>query len=234
MSGQNPWALQNFGRVDIKPEEFDRFIYQKGANVTWEKSILCSCINETTGQADFGCPACGGKGYYYFDPTSIRAAVTGITGDKNQIPIGLVDVGTSYMTTRAESLVGFRDRITFEDFTTAYSQILDYDVDGVKLKYPCMNLVALMILGEKVPENLITLSDDKQTLFIDQSYGLKQGERLSILYHIKPRYVVIDVPHELRGQFIKFGQPEEKWEILPRQFVIKREDLLPLQRGELI
>src|SRR5690348_1854000 len=116
MSSMNAWQLANFGRVDFKSDEFDRAIHQKGANIIWQKSMFCSCVDEVTGQADYTCPACLGKSYLFFDPQQIRAVVSGMTGDKDQIPIGLLDVGTAYMTTKSTDQIGFRDRLTFVDF----------------------------------------------------------------------------------------------------------------------
>lgn len=236
MAGQelNEWTLKNFARVDFYANEFDRAIYQKGANALWEKASLCSCLDKSTRQPDFTCLACRGKGYLYFDPQKIRAVVSSISGDKNQSPIGILDVGTTLMTTASGDHVGFRDRLTFVDFETPYSQVLEYDSSGTKLKYACVELVAAHVVGKRVPDDKITLSDDKRILTIDESFGLTDGEQFSVLYRIQPTYIVIDIPHELRGSFVKFGNPDEEWKVLPRQFMIKREDLLPLSRGELI
>lgn len=230
----NQWVLENFGRVDLMPNEFDKEIYQKGVRIVWEKSCLCSCLDPHTGQGDFGCPACKGRGYTYFDPQPIRAVVNGMTGDKNQIPIGLMDVGTSLMTTMSKDGVGFRDRLTFVDFRTSYSQVVSYSSAGTPMKYACMEFTQARVLSSAIDDSLITFSEDRQTMFIDPSAGLAEGERIAVLYRIQPTYIVIDIPHELRGTFVKFGNPEEKWMVLPRQFLIKREDLLPLQRGEVM
>lgn len=218
--------LTNFMRVDFKVDNFDLIIHQKGANVTWQKSALCSCINTKTGQSDYNCPACKGKGYIYFDDTKIRAVVSGITGDKSQIPIGLLDVGTSYLTTKSTDLVGFRDRIIFEDFRTAYSEVATCIDNEVELRYECENLVAVHVLSTALPLDKISISEDKTKLIIDPEVGIQNGERVSLLYHIKPVYIVIDIPHELRGTYVKFGYKEEQWKVLPKQLMIKREDLL--------
>lgn len=217
--------LTNFMRVDFKHENFDLIIHQKGASVIWQKSALCSCLNERTGQPDYSCPACKGKGYIYFDDKEIRAVVSGITGDKSQIPIGLLDVGTSYLTTKSTDLVGFRDRIIFKDFRTPYSEVVTYN-DGIDLRYECEELVAVHVLSNSIPLDKITISEDKTRLEVDPSVGLQNGERVSLLYRIKPVYIVIDIPHELRGTYVKFGRSTEEWVTLPKQLMIKREDLL--------
>lgn len=227
---QNNWTLTNFGRVDFYTEEFERLIHQRGARVVWEKSMFCSCLDPHTGQSDFTCPACHGKGYVYFNPTAIRAVVSGLGGNKEQLPIGLLDVGTAYLTTKASDRVGFRDRLTFTDFKTAYSQVLTYNGSPLKLRYEVEEIITVRVLSSEISG--YTLGEDKQTLSFEPD-TLTVGERFSILCHIKPVYVVIDIPHELRGSFIKFQNREEKWTELPKQFLIKREDLLPLQRGQL-
>jgi hypothetical protein len=232
MSSMNAWQLANFGRIDLKPEEFDRAIYQKGAKIIWQKSMFCSCVDETTGQPDYNCPACKGKAYIFFDPKEIRAVVTGLSGDKDQIPIGLLDVGSAYMTTRASDLVGFRDRLTFVDFLTPHSQVITFtdDPEGEELRYECEQVVSVRILSSEIPVDQYSISADKKRILFNPGY-LSMGEKFSILYQIKPVYIVVDVPHELRGTYVKFGQPQETWVNLPKQFRIKREDLMPLTRG---
>ncbi|QKE56366.1 hypothetical protein [Bacillus phage YungSlug] len=234
----NQWQLQNFGRIDLKPEEFDRAIYQKGARVVWEKSMLCSCIDENSGQGDFTCPACKGKGYIFFGAENIRAVVGSINGGRDQTPIGLLDVGTSYVTTRAENLVGFRDRLTFTDFVTPYSQVITFDEGknadkGMKLRYDIKSIVSIRILSTEIPKENWTLSDDHKYIKFDEGI-MGDGDRFSVLAQVAPSYIVIDLPHELRGTFVKFGNPDEEWVILPKQLMVKREDLMPLQRGQVL
>lgn len=233
MSGElNEYQL-NFGRVDLKPEQFDSLVYQKGARIVWEKAILCSCIDESTGSPDFTCPSCKGKGFQYFDPKEIRAAVTSIGRNDSSIPIGMLDVGTAYLTTRAQDPVNFRDRLTFVDFTTVYSQVLTYEGEPVEMKYQVEDVLHVKVLSTEIDKALYHLSDDKQSLIFEEDV-LNYGDRFSILVEVHPSYIVIDMPHELRGIFVKFGHPEEQWVVLPKQLLIKREDLLPLKRGEVL
>jgi hypothetical protein len=173
-----------------------------------------------------------GKAYIYFDPQEIRAVVSGMTGDKDQIPIGLLDVGSAYMTTMSKDLVGFRDRLTFVDFLTPHSQVITYsgDPSGELLRYECEQVVSVRILSSEIPNTQYSISADKTRILFTPGY-LSNGEKFSILYQIKPVYIVVDIPHELRGTYVKFGNPDEEWVVLPKQFRIKREDLMPLQRG---
>ena len=228
---KNMWAFTNFARIDLKPEEFDRTIFQKGARIIWEKSMLCSCIDEFSGQPDFNCPACKGKSFVYFDPVETRAVVSGLGGDNQNIPIGLIDVGTAYLTTQSTDLVSFRDRITFPDMTTAYSQVLKYEGEPVEMKYTAKELLSVKVLGAEIPPESYKLSEDGTKIeFLDGVLGY--GEKFSVLLRINPVYIVIDMPHDLRGTFVVFGKPAEEWVTLPKQLIIKREDLMPLKRGD--
>lgn len=226
------WALKNFGRIDIKPDEFDRAIYQKGARAIWEKSMLCSCLDEHSGQANFGCPSCHGKTFVYFDANEIRAVVSGLGGDNQNIPIGLIDVGTAYLTTRSTDPVNFRDRITFPDMLTAYSQVLKYEGEPVEMKYTAKEIVSIRVLNTEIPPESYSLSVNGEKIeFLPDT--LVYGDRFSVLLKINPVYIVIDMPHDLRGTFVAFGKPEEEWVNLPKQLIIKREDLMPLKRGDM-
>lgn len=227
------WALQNFGRIDFKPEEFERAIYQKGARITWEKSILCSCIDRKSGAPDFTCMSCEGKGFVYFDPKPIRAAVSSLGRDDSPMSLGVVDVGTAYVTTMSTDAVNFRDRLTFEDFRVGYSTVLRYDGEPVKLKYEVEEIISVMVLSHQLSEDDYSVSPGMDEIILRDGL-LSKGENFSVLVSVKPRYIVIDMPHELRGTFVQFGQPSEKWTILPKQLLIKREDLLPLKRGEVL
>lgn len=115
--------LQPLVRPDFKPELFDSAIRQKGYKMVWEQSMLCSCYDLDSGQPDFRCTHCRGKGYVYFDPQEIRAVVTSLNGHKEQERIGLMDFGTAYLTPSSVDDVGFRDRFTFIDFTIKYTEL---------------------------------------------------------------------------------------------------------------
>jgi len=229
---RNMWAWTNFARIDLKPEEFDRAIFQKGARIIWEKAMLCSCIDEFSGQPDFNCTSCKGKSFVYFDPIETRAVVSGIGGDNQNIPIGLIDVGTAYLTTQSTDPVNFRDRITFPDMTTAYSQVLKYEGESVELKYTAKDLLSIRVLGTEIPKESYSLSEDGTKIEFEPGV-LAYGDKFSVLLRINPVYIVIDMPHDLRGTFVVFGKPEEEWVTLPKQLIIKREDLMPLKRGDI-
>lgn len=229
----NDYQLTNFTRVDFYPEDYDKIIHQKGIRAIWEKSILCSCISEDNQQPDYNCPFCRGKGFQYFDPQDIRAAVTSMNRNDNQQSVGFTDVGTAMVTTKSIDNVNFRDRLTFIDFTTNYSQVITVEDQTAKLKYD-VNEVTMVMNGQvKLIEDEHFTMNDPQTEILFKDGVIEDGERVAVLMTVRPAYIVIDMPHELRGTFVKFGHAKETWFKLPKQLQIKREDLLPLRRGDL-
>lgn len=229
----NDYQLTSFTRVDFYPDQFDQIVHQKGARVIWEKAILCSCINEERNQADYNCPYCRGKGFQYFNPVDIRAAVTNISKDENLGSVGFTDVGTAYVTTKSTDNVNFRDRLTFVDFSTNYSEVITVHDNVARLKYD-VNEVTTIMNGDiqYEPDTHYTLNAAQTEIHFEEDV-ISDGERVSVLMQVRPAYIVIDMPHDLRGTFVKFGEPEETWFKLPKQLQIKREDLIPLKRGDL-
>lgn len=248
---QNKTYAQNLGRIDFQENEFDKAIIQHGAKVLWQRAILCPCLDETTGQPNYMCPSCRGKGFIYDDGTEIKALAYSQRGQKDDIDIGLLDVGTSLMTTRAQDRVGFRDRLTFLDMKTPFSEVRTFHFDeynenadeekdiGALLKYDCLELIrvistsnSLGICADITNYTIVNPDNPKRLIFEDGI--IEDGDRFSVLSLIQPVYIVIDIPHELRGAYIKFKKPVDTWCELPKQFMIKREDLIPLTRGELL
>lgn len=229
----NEYQLRQFTRVDFSPDEFDKIIYQKGARIIWEQAILCACIDENSQQADYNCPNCHGKAFRYFNPTEIRGAVTSLNRTDESQSAGMVDVGTAFLTTRASDNVSFRDRLTFVDFTTKYSQVLTVRDQKLRLKYDAQQIDRVMSTARAFEQEVdFTVNADYSEITFNPDI-VEDGTRISVLMTVRPSYIVIDMPHELRGTFINFGVPEERWVVLPKQLMLKREDLIPLKRGDL-
>lgn len=219
----------SFARADFKAETFDIIIRQKGFRIKWEQGMFCSCISNDTGQPDYNCPICKGKGYVYFDPTETKVIVTSISGRKDQERIGINEQGTAYMTPLSTDFVGFRDRITFLDFQVKFSEVITRsDTDLDELSYNAFSTIALRNLGTTYKRGVdfdITKSGS-HIQWIKEDL-ISPGTRYSILYMINPVYIAINPIHELRGTYSMLkGGGEEYFIQLPSQYQIKREDFL--------
>lgn len=221
-------ARPDFSRADLKPELFDTAISQKGFKVKWEQGMFCSCY-EPTGQPDYNCPACQGKGYIYLDGVMTKVLVTSINGHKDQERIGLNDIGTAYLTPLSTDDVGFRDRFTFVDAITKFSQVMHKDTTNI-LKYPAIDIIAMVRLGEKYLRGIhydIRPGDNGSTEIVWGNTNLAQGEKVAVLYRTHPVYISINPVHELRGTYTMLkGGGREYYVPLPKQFQIKREDFI--------
>jgi hypothetical protein len=216
-------------RADLKPETFDTLITQKGYKVIWEQGMFCSCYSSDSGQPDYSCPACKGKGYVYFSPKETRAIVTSINGRKEQEHIGLNEVGGAYLTPLSTDNVGFRDRFTFLDFTMKFSQLLLRGAPGDPdiLRYPANDITCLRLLNEVYKRGIdFDLSHDgKQITWLKQV--MDEGTQYSVLYDTQAVYIAINPIHELRGTYTMYkAGGMEQFVKLPKQFQIKREDFL--------
>lgn len=223
-------ALTGMGpRVDFKADIFDTAIRQKGYKLIWEQAMLCSCYTPSSGQPAYGCPACRGKGYIYFNPVETRAIVTSISGRKEQDHIGLNELGTAYLTALSTDDVGFRDRFTFLDFTMKYSQLVEKGAPDKPdmLAYPAADIIAVRRLNE-IYRRGIDFDLSKDGWYLEWKGGnLIQGDVYSVLLKTAAVYIAINPIHELRGTYTTFKQRGgEQFVPLPKQFQIKREDFL--------
>jgi len=213
-------------RVDLRPELFDTAIQQQGYRMIWEQAMYCSCYDRTSGQPDMVCGSCYGKGYKYINPQEIRALATSISANKDLDRVGLNEMGTAYLTAPSTCNIGYRDRFTIVDFTTRFSEILEYTGND-RLRYPATEIVAVYQLNQEYRRGVhFNLSEDKMYLeWITKD--LELDTRYSVLYDLTPVYIAMGPIHDLRGTYtLKGMKGMEGFMQLPKQFQIKREDFL--------
>ncbi|MDP4224898.1 MAG: hypothetical protein Q8910_00815 [Bacteroidota bacterium] len=217
-------------RVDLKVEQFDVIIRQKGYRVTWEQSMYCSCYTPETGQPNYMCPVCHGLGFIYFNPIQTRMVVASISGYKDYERLGLNDMGYAYLTPQSKDKVGFRDRLTFIDFTTNFTQVVSRQAVGTPdtLRYPVTNIILVKMLDTTFyvdVDFMVDPDNPRQIHWINNT--VEPGQYYSILYTTKPVYIVTNIEHELRGTYVvSDAHGGERFIELPKKFQIKREDFL--------
>jgi hypothetical protein len=83
----------------INATKFEQMIARRGRSVSWKQAILCSCWNMNSGQPNYACQACGGKGYTYETPVTEIALVMSITQNKEfDDSAGVFEIGDAVMT----------------------------------------------------------------------------------------------------------------------------------------
>src|SRR5690606_36576716 len=149
---------------------------------------------------DYNCPACHGQGYFYFDPQQVNVAFTNVACQKEQTPSGLLAVGTALVTANPDYKIRLRERLTFIDSETSYSEVRRYEGrTGVELlDYSSHEMIAVYRRNIDIPSSEYTWQAGKRGLKFSEGV-LNYGEGFTVLYRIRPAYLVIDMPHELRA-----------------------------------
>lgn len=217
-------------RATLKPEKFDKLLEDNGYRVIWEQGMFCSCIKTFSGQPDYLCPACQGKGYIYINATQTRMFFSSVGGTKHQERIGLNDTGYAYVTPMTKDMVGHRDRITFLDFTAKYSQVLlkEDHVTPITLSYPVKSMLAMRVLNQVYTEGVdFNIDPDDRTKLVWLTESVPISSHFSLLYTVAPVYIVVGIEHEIRGTYtVEGGRGGEIIRELPKRFQVKREDAL--------
>lgn len=210
-------------KIEFNPQLFNEAINKYGVRATWERAMMCWCYSDHSGSPDPNCVRCKGTGTLYVNSKEIRVLAYNMTSDFEHEEIGERMNGSCTITIKPEDAVGYRDKLTFMDFLSSYSEFVSSeDNPDFELKYPVENMVSLQHPeGELKLGTDYFLSEDKKHIIWSECVVIPN--RFSVLYTIRPVYIVVDILKELRGNFIKDGLAKEKFVMLPRQFLIRKD-----------
>lgn len=227
--------------VYIKDDQLEALIENQGLDVDWEQAIMCDCLDSITKQPDYNCPHCKGTGIVYLPSRPIQVIASSLQGSidiyKN---LGFVHPGTVYVTSSANYLLGWRDKLTFKTLSCKFSEVLTYNNNSSTRAYKQIkSIIAIIHKGKYYLANVVKkISEDRRTIEIDSTkLTLNQGDKLGILYVTYPSYVVSNMMHELRAVKTQpKGLPPTDTE-LPKQAMCQRIDFEynitePTKRGE--
>lgn len=204
-----------------------KLIEDRGLQVLWEKSYLCTCRNPMTGAPDSSCPICRGRGIAYLPAHKVTLAVQSQDKSVKNTDLGLYDSGAAIATTLPESEITFRDRLTLPDVEVQQSMIFDVTKRRVEKG---------MWLSYDVKKITLAVTDNSEQLYINDDYTLDieknlffprehlLGKNVSLNITSTLRYIVIDLLKESRYQITGKGTQLERFESLPKKLLIKRED----------
>lgn len=215
-------------RVDFQTLEFKRLIEQKGYSVVWEKASKCPCIpDEGSAQPDFNCKLCHGKGWYWFDQKEIQGIMTNFNETLRYNQTGEIAKGTSYFTTLPENKIGFWDRVTHLHSSVRHSEVITKGNHGAKdlLKFQPEDIVHCRTINKTYLENV-------DFIFNKLSYDIEwitngsepvTGERYSIEYTMRPRWIVIDIVNVIRDTYVKSKKAGITFTELPLRALVRLE-----------
>lgn len=220
-------------RVNLYQENFDALLDDRGNKTIWEQAIVCDCLSQDTSQPDYTCPKCGGTGFRYLPPKEIITGVTSLSGKFDLTAIGLREPGTAYVTPKSDVIMGYRDRLTFPDFSCKWSQAIRFnpeldDISSETARH--IKKVLYLLREDELYEEGIDFEvteDGYHLRWISEEYKpYDEYTTMSILFLTEPSYLVKDVVHELRGMITTRKVPEETYKELPKQYMVQREDFV--------
>lgn len=237
-------------RVNFYEEDINQLVKDRGHNCRWERAVVCNCVSRDTGQPDFTCPTCGGSGYRYLPSKSIKAAVISFNSKDEMGNLQLREPGTAYVTPTTDITMGYKDRLSFPDFSCMFSEVLQWNESengrGISPKtYRNIKKVSYLADSDYEYEQGVDFEiteDGYHIRWLNEDYIDKlNGRNMSLLYYTTPSYLVDDLLHELRATLSDRKSDGETFRELPKQYRIVREDFIyhvktpePVQKLEAI
>lgn len=231
-------------RVNLYEELYEKLIDDRGLWADWQRASVCQCVSRDSGQPDFTCKICHGLGYRYMPPKRILVAVTNLNGRWELKTPEVREVGTAYITPKADVIMGYRDRLIFPDLKCVFSEVLHWDEEmwgrGISPKtYRNILSVEMLVSDDCEFEDGVDfeITEDRHHLrWLNEKYVDKlDGMNMSILYMTTPSYFVSDLMHELRAT-LSDRKPSNirsedfvagiTFRELPKQYQITRENFI--------
>ena len=205
-----------------------------GASSTLTAALSLNSADGNNTEARADCPLCQGSGVLYHSSQEIRAIFTRATAQVDAFrAYGLYERHTAAFTFLPEHLPGYQDRLTLIDSAIRFQEIRTRGAGTVDtLRAPVFTRTLDLSTGPKDigvlhlhkaqsdgqvvaggaldPETHSTVTAEGA---LDWSPGLAlgtapaQGERYSVTYTARPRYVVTGHPHTLRDTWVKVKKP---------------------------
>ena len=219
------WVRQ---RTDFQIDEFQHIIAQKGMIVQWEKATKCPCVQIAgSGQPDYNCPLCMGKGWTWYDPQQIQGIMTSNTEQYKYEHPGEFGTGTSNFTTISQNKLGYYDRLTNMDSLVRYSDLVKKgDHNGKdRLRFQPIEIGYCRDLTNEYVAKVDFDYDPNsfEINWIPTGHEPNSGVRYSVEYVTHPRWIVIEMPNVFRDTYVKRKKPFITFVELPVKAMVRLE-----------
>lgn len=236
---QTPPNLVGQPSVEFDKNGFEAAIHNKGYNIVIEKALRCPCESDETSNLS-SCTNCQGHGYFYINPISTWAIITGINSETKYKEWSTEKLGSVQVTVRddgAENL-SFYDKITFIKKYAEHSERLSVkNLNGQDFVFPIYKVSEIVdvFIFEDSDSPLIKLDPSEYNIKIDNSYVIELNigaaptnfnGSISVRYKHEIQYNVIDIPNEVRMSKIINDDGAEEIIDLPVNAIARRAHLL--------
>lgn len=110
-------------RANFVESEFNKQIWQKGYNVSFERALQCPCKSKSSGQAS-NCKNCGGSGWVFVNKTQTRMVIHSMNLQTKFLEWSQENLGTVSITAMAEERLGYMDRLVVLDGESIFWETL--------------------------------------------------------------------------------------------------------------
>lgn len=229
---QTPPNLIGTPRIDFNPEDFDIFLQQHGYDIEYQRSVRCPCKSKGSDNT-IKCRNCGGTGYVFINPIKTRAAVVSINATTKFKEWSEEKLGTVSITLRSIDYIGFMDKIIILDSQGIQAEVLYPIVYNDQLfSFTIYNINSIvdifMYNGDDKPlKKLIegvdfSFTEGENKILFNAAYKATDNFTISVAYRHYLAFNVIDLPHNIRNNYVIQQAGEDKNIIFPTQAIAKR------------
>lgn len=214
-------------RLEFEVDRQRQFIYDRGIEVLWEQSYICTCLSTMTKSPQINCPICHGRGIAYLPAEKKIVTLQSQDREVSNTDLGLLESGTATATTMPNSPISFRDRISVPKVSIRQSMLIKVTPkrveEGFRLPYDVNRiLLARTENGKSLELGKDYRLDLNENIFYPKEEYL--GKNISINIDTILRYLVIDLLKESRYQYTNKGEETEEFVNLPKKLLLRRED----------
>lgn len=212
-------------RADFSPQLFTDLINQKGYNLKIEYSVICPCIDPTTGRPIDNCSQCDGRGNYFYNSVTTRGNITRLNREAIMAEsMGALEPGNAYLTLPHGTFVAVNDRVTNLDSTAQFGEVIQHSPNGDFLRYPPVgNIIFAGIQNSPTSEvqSLVQNTDfsvnstGEITWISSTGLGLSNGQGVAFRYYYNPVWIVINMINYVRDTQVANFMPQPTFENLP-------------------
>lgn len=203
-----------------------------GYDAVWKKGTICPNRMLKKEDHDINCKVCDGTGFLYeSEGADIKAVITSIGLKQMWQTFGRFDVGMGIITVEPIHKISWWDLVEFPKSVIRYSQILQRGSDGKlidKAKYPVVEMVrAVDPLGvDYTCGHDFDLTDEgKIDWNVVGGRKPKPSAFYSVSYLCHPRYIVLELVHQIRESQTRQSGPIVRTEF-PLQAIGKLDFLV--------
>jgi len=220
--------FNNKGRVDLRVEDFDLLLKQKGVRVKVYRSMFCPNVKSIDGsEHEMDCPICRGAQFVDLDPIETLAFIQGQTENTEQLAEGLQDRDIVFATFERGIELQYFTRVELCDFDDTYFQRIQRQAgttDILKYQAKCVNVI-LGSDGKRYYQSKDFTLDVNGNIKWKVNKGPETDSIYSVNYQIAKQYRAIKAQHVERYTQVRDAEEVEMVK-LPEQWVLEKDYLV--------